>query len=115
MSDVNEANRRRGRSVREGCVLAKTREVYDKKVAQLRLWLVDNYPDMVDESGEILLDSLDQNKWDEYWGHCQVKKNKHGAYLVPEELYSYEYVSGFKSAIIMHYITVCYTAVDHIE
>ena len=45
MSDVNEANRRRGRSVREGCVLAKTREVYDKKVAQLRLWLVDNYPD----------------------------------------------------------------------
>ena len=68
MSDVNEANRRRGRSVREGCVLAKTREVYDKKVAQLRLWLVDNYPDMVDESGEILLDSLDQHKWDEYWG-----------------------------------------------
>jgi hypothetical protein len=101
------ANLELGREISNGNVVQRTRAQYEAKVGRFSEWLQSAFPNLVnqDQAGTrvVNFNGVTSEIYTELFGHICKKKDKDGNYVNPPQYDSFQYVSGYKSALKKHY------------
>lgn len=85
--------------IMDGRKCANTKIQYGRKVDHFKKWVREVHPECLDVDTTVNLQSIEKGHLKHFFGHICKKKKPCGDYIAPVVYQTFQYVSGYKSAL----------------